>query len=154
MTYRAYNSNSSITSATQYFVLTTNFQSRLASGYLTTSQAIQFNFFEENLPHNENGKIRDSWHMAMKKLIMNPESKTHSYYRSFYLMFVGYVGGQYWGGNTYGNVTSLQTMQNYSGSFGAINNVNTSYIASSQPAMLYSQTSGRNAVMTGQNQRH
>lgn len=90
----------------------------------------------------------------MKKLIMNPESKTHSYYRSFCLMFVGYVGGQYWGGNTYGNVTSLQTMQNYSGSFGAINNVNTSYIASSQPAMLYSQTSGRNAVMTGQNQRH
>lgn len=90
----------------------------------------------------------------MKKLIMNPESKTHSYYGSFYLMFVGYVGGQYWGGNTYGNVTSLQTMQNYSGSFGAINNVNTSYIASSRPAMLYSKTSGRNAVMTGQNQRH
>lgn len=60
MTYRAYNSNSLITSTTQYFVLTTNFQSRLASRYLTTFQAIQFNFFEENLPHNENGKIRDS----------------------------------------------------------------------------------------------
>ncbi|XP_031563637.1 histone-arginine methyltransferase CARMER-like [Actinia tenebrosa] len=89
--------------------------------------------------------------------VMMGESMTNTtgmHSNSLYNNTGGYVGGQYWGGNAYGNVTSLQAMQNYSGSFGAINNVNTSYIASSQPAMLYSQTSGRNAVMTGQNQRH
>lgn len=70
----------------------------------------------------------------------------------------GYIGGhnQYWSaaGNTI-NLANLPTLQSYPTSVGSINysNAGSSYIASSQPAMTYSQISSRNTVMSGQHSR-
>ncbi|KAK3735416.1 hypothetical protein QZH41_016866 [Actinostola sp. cb2023] len=81
------------------------------------------------------------------------DMQSNSFYNN-----AGYVGGQYWSaGNTFTNISNLPSIQNYSSAsnFGGLNYVNTasSYIASSQPAMTYSQTSPRSLITTGQHQR-
>lgn len=68
-----------------------------------------------------------------------------------------YIGGgqnQYWTGGNAINLSTLPTIQNYPATFGGVNygNAASSYIASSQPAMTYSQISSRN-VTSGQNSR-
>lgn len=71
----------------------------------------------------------------------------------------GYIGSgghnQYWSAGNTINLSNLPSVQNYPTSIGSINysNAGSSYIASSQPAMTYSQVSSRNVVMSGQHSR-